>query len=278
MANSGSPEPPEVGGSNERQQSIIAVRKGGTVATEAESAAGLLLKALHARSTEEREAFASGGLARLRHEEEDRELEALLLRQLYLAQMEREEFFLALETANEMIELETLGDVARQDAARAALGLGEIEAAAGHLRIAARVGPASRQPFHLATLGALLRFAGKMDEAIAAFDRAVRIATGDRPFYQAQLALAQLVAGEPPHYRMLELRQHLESDEAPQNGYRLWILGEICAELGDDEACRNYLTRFLAKMTDAPRAKLLALSGEVAHAEALLERISSPRS
>jgi hypothetical protein len=66
-----------------------------------------------------------------------------------------------------------------------------------------------------------------------------------------------------------EVRRGLES--APtQKGYALWVLGELCAALGDEKAGAGYLTRFLGRIEGAPRAKALALAGEVAHAKTLL--------
>src|SRR5262245_38420671 len=58
---------------------------------------------------------------------------AMLLRQLYLSQMEARRFAEALETAQEMVTLGVMPDVARQDAARACLGLGEHAGAIAHL-------------------------------------------------------------------------------------------------------------------------------------------------
>src|SRR5690606_14306456 len=104
------------------------------------------------------------------------------------------------------IELAELGDIARQDAARAAAGLGLIDVAQGHLEIAATICPDSRRSFHWATLGALLRFTGRTADAIAAFHRATRDALTDHVLYQAQLALAEYTAGQPCSYPLAQMR------------------------------------------------------------------------
>ena len=230
-----------------------------------------LLRALRASSTEERDLFAHRGLSR---PSDDPEMTALLLRQLYLVHLERLEYGDALRVADEMVELGELGDVARQDAARAAMGLGLVEIAAGHLRIAARICPTDRRAFHLGTLGALLRFGGRPQEAVDAFSRASRWATKDRSLYRAQQVLCETEAQLELSANPESLRQNLESEEGAR-GYTLWVLGELCALLGDREASRRYLTSFLSRTAGASPAKSLALQGEIARAEALLHELSA---
>ncbi len=277
VANSGVPDPPELDGDEQQpgnpRNSVVVPKGRGVHSASTETAATLLLRALRATGPEARTALALAGLSRLEREEPDEEMEALLLRQLYLGQLEEGDFAAAMETAEDMIELAALGDVARQDAARAALGLGEVDVAVGHLRIAARIAPDSRRAFHLATLGALLRFSGRSEEAISAFEHAVRVATEDRALYQAQLALSEVAAGRPSSQDLATLRTRLESSEH-QRGYTLWVLGELCSHVGDEPASRDYFTRFLDRMTHAGRAKALALRGEVALAQGALRKSS----
>jgi tetratricopeptide (TPR) repeat protein len=154
------------------------------------------------------------------------------------------------------------------------MGLGQLEVAAGHLRIAARICPPDRRAFHWATLGALLRFSGRAREAIEAFAKASRWATKDRSLYRAQQALCEAAAELAPSADLSGLRQSLESGEA-HKGYTLWVLGELCALLGDAKASREYLTSFLSRTHGASPAKNLALKGEIAHAEALLQKLSA---
>lgn len=237
-----------------------------------ESSGDYLARALRAKSPTQRRALAEAGLVRLDQEDDDDpEMEALLLRQLYLAELEDGDLEGALYTAGEMVDLETLGDIARQDAARAAAALGKVDVAAAHLRIAAQVCPPERRAFHLATLGALLRFAGRTSEAVGVFETAASLASKDRWLYLGQWALAEREAGQEPTWSFEDLRQGLESAKS-QQGYALWVLGEVCSALGDRAAGARYLTRFLGRLEGAPRAKALALAGEVAHAKTLLGR------
>lgn len=238
---------------------------------QAETPESCLLRALRASTTEERELYARRGLSRAR---DDEELTALLLRQLYLVHLDRLEYEEALQVAEEMIESGELGDIARQDAARVAVGLGRLEEAASHLRIAARICPLDRRSFHWGTLGALLRFNGHPKEAIDAFKRATRWAQRDRALYRAQQILAEQEAALPLSADLARLRESLESSET-QRGYTLWVLGELCVLLGDRAAGREYLTRFLSRTAGSSSAKSLALRGEIAHAEELLHKLSA---
>jgi len=241
-------------------------------AARRETSGDYLARALRSKNPGQRRALAEAGLVRLDQEDDDDpEMEALLLRQLYLAELEDGDLQAALDTATEMVDLETLGDIARQDAARAAAALGKIDVAAAHLRIAAEVCPLERRAFHLATLGALLRFAGRTSEAVQVFETAASLAEKDRWLYLGQWALAEKAAGQEPTWSFSDLRQGLESTQS-QKGYALWVLGEVCSALGDQAAGARYLTRFLGRLEGAPRAKALALAGEVAHAKVLLSQ------
>lgn len=250
---------------------------------EALDASDCLLRALGSQASEQKRLYAERGLGllnggpgiagELAEDEEDYELMALLLRQKYLADIEEGNDEGALRVAEQMVALGTLGDIARQDAARAALGVDDIAGAIGHLRIAARVCPPDRRAFHYAHLGTLLRFDGQMDQAIEAFQKAIRWATEDRDLYLAQQALAEVALGHTSA-DLEALRVRLENDD-PMKAYALWILGELCVVLGDTESGATYLRRFLSRQTGAPRAKALALKGEVSHASALLRQISA---
>jgi tetratricopeptide (TPR) repeat protein len=231
-----------------------------------------LKKALDARSAAEKEEFAMLGLRALdRAEEDDEELRALLLKQSYDALMAMGQTRDALERAEEIIDLGPLGDVARHDAARAAAALGEIEVAADHLRIAAKVAPEERRAFHFGTLGALLRFAGLAEDAREAFKKAERWADADRAIYRAQRALAEGDAGVGPEESWAELRQELEQSPS-QKGYALWVLGELCARQGDPAASRSYMSAFLKRLERASPLKCLSLKSEIERAREIVAR------
>lgn len=270
MANERPPHPAETRNDSEGLRHRAAAPR--PLARAEVSAAECLLRALRATTPEERDHHASLGL--LAEAEDDREMTALLLRQRYLAEFASGRFEEARTTANEVVALEELGDVARQDAARAALAVGALDEAVEHLRIATRVCPPTRRSFHFATLGAYLRFGGRLDEAIVAFEKAVRFATKERPFYRAQQALAEVALGRPPHKDLSVLREELEGLES-ERGYRLWILGELCSLLGDEAASRRYLTAFVERVHAAPLEKSVALAGELRRAEEILARRSA---
>ncbi|HEY3495796.1 MAG TPA: tetratricopeptide repeat protein, partial [Polyangiaceae bacterium] len=107
----------------------------------------MLRKASLARTPVSRAKYAQRGLSH--RGTLDRTTRTMLLRQLYLSHMEGRRFGDALAVAEQMLESAIMPDVARQDAARACLGLGDREGALVHLRIASRVSPAARRAFHL---------------------------------------------------------------------------------------------------------------------------------
>ncbi|MGH7440181.1 MAG: tetratricopeptide repeat protein, partial [Polyangiaceae bacterium] len=99
----------------------------------------LLVKATAARTPAARARAARQGLAA--RQPLDKTTQALLLRQLSLAHYEQQDFARARQAAVMALELGVLADVIHQDAARAAVGAGDTEAAVRHLRLAARLGP-----------------------------------------------------------------------------------------------------------------------------------------
>jgi len=204
----------------------------------------------------------------------DQTMRCLLLRQLYLAHMEGRRFDDALAIAEEMVDLGAMPDVARQDAARACLGLRERERAIEHLRLASRASPACRRAFHLWTLGSVLYLAGRSREAIGALSRAVRWGTSDRPLYAAQLALARLAAGDASA-DLAALRKHLS--EAPcGQGYGQFVLGELAYHEGELELAQTYLRRFVQRSTSGRIALAVALEGEINRARTLLRQLEGP--
>ena len=189
----------------------------------------LLRKATLARTSITRAKYAERGLAH--GAPLDHTTRVLLLRQLYLSHMEGRRFAEALATAEQMLSTTVMPDVARQDAARACLGLGDREKAIEHLRIGSRVSPPARRAFHLWTLGSVLYLEGRYQDACGALSRAARWGTRDKPLYLAGLGLAQLAAGEAVP-DLAELRERL-SDAPCGQGYGQFVLGELCYALQD---------------------------------------------
>jgi len=231
----------------------------------------LLRKATLARTSGTRAKYAERGLALSAGL--DRTTRALLLRQLYLSHMEARRFAEALAAAEQMILADIMPDVARQDAARACLGLGERERAVDHLRLASRVSPPARRAFHLWTLGSILYLMGHHREAAGALMRASRWGTTEKPLYLAQAALARRAAGEG-NSDLADFRERL-SDAPCGQGYGQFVLGELAYEVGDFPAARQYLRLFIKRTTSGRVALEVALSGEIAHARRLLRAMRS---
>lgn len=232
----------------------------------------LLRKATLARTSGTRAKYAERGLAH--RGSLDRTTRTMLLRQLYLSHMEGKRFADALAVAEQMLEGAVMPDVARQDAARACLGLGDRDGALLHLRIASRVSPPGRRAFHLWTLGSLLFLAGRHREASGALSRAARWGTTDKPLYRAQLALARCASGESVSIETF--RERLEEAACGQ-GYGQFVLGALANEQRDYAAAERYLTTFVRRTTGGRIALVVALSGELAFAKRLLRGIRARR-
>lgn len=233
----------------------------------------MLRKASLARTPLTRAKYAARGLSH--RGGVDRTTRTMLLRQLYLSHMEGRKFAQALDVAEQMLESAVMPDVARQDAARACLGLGDREAALVHLRIAGRVSPPARRAFHLWTLGSVLFLNGQYREAAGALSRAARWGTTDKPLYRAQLLLARAAEGEAVS-GLDNARERLE--EAPcGQGYGQFVLGALAFEQGDLDAAERYLAMFVKRATGGRVALEVALAGEVAYARRILKRIRSRR-
>jgi tetratricopeptide (TPR) repeat protein len=232
----------------------------------ARSAEQHLEKAIAARSTQTRAKYARLGLAG--HRPLDRTTQAMLLRQLYLAHYESRHFAKALVVARQLLQLQVLADVAHQDAARACQALGEIDSAMGHLRLAARVSPASRRAFHFWTLGGLLYLRGRYDEAVSMLSRAARWGTTDKPLYAGHVAMARCARGE----RVPKLDQIItELEGAPcGQGYGRFILGRLCTFAGKPREAQRYLESFVRRTRGSRPALSFALEGELADAEQTL--------
>ncbi|MGK4002311.1 tetratricopeptide repeat protein [Sorangium sp. So ce1036] len=191
----------------------------------------------------------------------DRTTQALLLRQLYLAYFETRRFERAAEVAEQIVALDVLRDVAHQDAARARQALGDIEGAVGHLRLAARTGPASRRAFHWWTLGSVYHLARRYDEAIGALTRAARWGTRDKPLYQGHLAVVQCESGATVE-GLGALIDRLSEVPAGQ-GYGRFVLGQMAYFDRRWDEARKYLEAFVQRSTSGRAAVAIALGGEI---------------
>jgi len=229
-----------------------------------------LARAMAAKTARARGIWARRGLAsRARL---DRTIQAMLLRQLYLAHFEQGQFRRAFQVSEQSLELGILQDVVHQDAARAAAALGDLEAASRHLRTAARLGPPNRRAFHWWTLGGLYFLADRHVEAIAALERAARWATREKPLYQGHLAAARCASGARVA-SLGPLIAKLASVPAGQ-GYDRFVLGLLSFYAGRYGAARRYLEAFVARTVEARTPMTIALSGELERAKNTLRTIA----
>jgi hypothetical protein len=230
----------------------------------------LLRRAMSSESPRERAAFAKRGLTARRI---DRTTQAMLLRQLYLAYFESRAFARALEVGEQVVALGILPDVAHQDAARAAQALGQVDVAASHLRLAARISPPKRKAFHWWTLGSIFYLAGRYEEAISAMTRAARWGTTDKPLYRGHLALAQCASGK----RVRDLRGLIErlADVPAGQGYGRFVLGQLAFYGGRGPDARRYLESFVRRSEGGRRAMTIALEGELRIAKTTLAALKA---
>lgn len=196
----------------------------------------------------------------------------MLLRQLYLAYYEERRFAKAFDVAVQSVEIGVLPDVAHQDAARACQALGDVEGAAGHLRLAARASPPKRRAFHWWTLGSLYFLAGRFDAAASAMSRAARWGTLDKPLYQGHLAVVLCASGQGvPDLGLLIDR--LAEVPAGQ-GYGRFVLGQMAFYDRRFDEARRYLEAFVRRSSTGRAALAIALDGEISVAKRTLASIA----
>jgi len=254
----GSPPPP----------SVTRIKVTTPVREETPSATTCLERAMKAKTPAARAKHARAGLIT----ECDTETQGLLLRQLYLGELEGGNFEKARIAAEQMIELGVLGDVAHHDAARACQAIGEYDAAISHLEEASLVGPPQRRSFHLSTLGGLLYAIGRAADATDPLSRAVeQNDDGATPLLRGQLALAKHAAdGDESD---LDYAYHELLRDPSGEGYGRFVLGELANARGDRLSARMHLEAFLSKVKRSRPASQAALSPEVARATTTLGSI-----
>ncbi len=223
-----------------------------------------------ARSPAARARWARQGLSS--HAPLDKTTQAMLLRQLYLSHYETRRFSRAYAVAVQALELDVLRDVLHQDAARAALGEADVQAALSHLRLAARRAPVSRRAFHLWTLGSALFLLQRHAEAIGVLTRAVRWGQGDKPLYRAHLALVRLAAGE--HVEDLQGAIDDLASAPCGRGYGRFVLGHLAYAAGQWSTARRYLHAFVRRTETRPTLAI-ALDGEMRMALATLAKMAA---
>lgn len=241
----------------------------------------LLEKALTAGSPALRAKYATHGL---RQPVLGRDTHVLLLRQLYLAHLEREHFAEARGVAEQMVALGDLTEPALHDAARACLAQRDYVAAAGHLRVAARSAPAQRRALHLWTLGRALYLNEQYEEAQNAFQRALRWTTENQSLYRAHAALSQWrrqqrrgqpsvsKSSESNDVELSDLREHYAqlSRLDPLPLYAEFLAAELLREVGERSVSLVLLRRFVEQAERATTEIAVGLRAEIAIARGWL--------
>jgi tetratricopeptide (TPR) repeat protein len=202
----------------------------------------------------------------------DLDTQAMLLRQLYLGQLERGDWEAARVAAEQFVALQVMPDVARHDAARACQALGDLPAAVVHLRAAVSASPPERKTFHLSTLGSLLYVSGRAAEACEALTEALERDDPAAPLLRGQLALARFAAEADA--AELDVAFHELLHDRTGEGYGRFVLGELAMARGDRRAAQLFLQAFLTKAKRARPAAQAALKPEIDRATAVLGRLT----
>jgi len=230
-----------------------------------------LSRALSADSAAGRARFAQAGLD-LDPSSIEPDTHVLLLRQLYLAQLEERSFGAAEETARQMTLVGPMSDIAHHDLARVLIALDREDDAIHHQRLAGRHAPAGRRSFHLWSLATLQHFAGRVEDALSSLRRAERWAHRDRALLAAHSAFIELDAGGAPE-GLDRIVADLEAVEQKE-GYGEYLLGMIAEKVGDAPRAETFLRAFLRRNASADVAKALTLREELHRARTALARLA----
>lgn len=228
--------------------------------------------ALRSAEPEARMANARAGLAFPAEAVED-DTRVLLLRQVYMGELELHRFRAAIDTATEMAAVGPLKDIALHDRARAEQALGDVAAAIASQRMAARHAPVDRRSFMLWSLATLQHFFGDVEGALGTLDKGLLIAGDDRPLLKAHYAYICLENDEAVE-DLQEIRTKLASAKCGE-GYGQYILGMIAHEMGDVKVAVVHLQNFLRRNASIDAAKALTLREELRRARLTLADLVS---
>jgi tetratricopeptide (TPR) repeat protein len=224
-----------------------------------------------ATSPDEAASHARKGLAQIAAD--DAEGAVLLQREIFKAHLMSGRPRSAHAVARKMVRGGALPEVAHADLGRACAALGWWVRAAQAYRLAARFAPARRRALHWGACGSAFHHARHHDQAIAAFDRALRWSTTTRPLHRAQAALVRLDRGE----KIDDLDGVVADLELARcgEGYGRYVLGRLIIAGGDRRKGAGFLREFLRRnVGDALREATLA--GEIREARKLLQQTRRP--
>jgi len=207
----------------------------------------------------------------------DPETRLLLLREIYRSHLYARRLRSAHAIARKMVRIGVAQELAHADLGRACAAMGWWDRAAPAYRIAARNAPASRRSLHWAQVGTALHHAGQFDEALSAYERAVRWSLGARALHRAQGFLAQVDRGDEAQtlVGLPELLDELR-DARCGEGYGRYVRGLLHLSLGERAEARQNLLAFLKRnVSDPMRATTLA--AEIRRARLTLRLMSPPK-
>jgi hypothetical protein len=234
----------------------------------AESALGQLRKARGARGAS-RAKYAREGLAQ---RPEDAETRWLLMRQLYIAQLEGGALEKARDVALEMTSVfSEVEDVARFDLARVFLGLHAWDDAGTQLALAEEAAPAARKWDHSFAIARLHGALGRPERALAVLDGVGRSVVRLRkdPVVQAARVVWKTQAGSPTAKKVLLEHYHRLSETSPLPALGEFFAGQLLALLGKPES-EAVFGGFLRSARKLPAVARLGLAAEVHEAQRLL--------
>lgn len=228
--------------------------------------------ALRSAEPETRMANARAGLA-FPAEAIEADTKVLLLRQIYIGELELHRFRAAVDTAGKMAAVGPLKDIALHDRARAEQAMGDVSAAIASQRMAARHAPADRRSFMLWSLATLQHFYGDVEGALGTIDKGLLIARDDRPLLKAHYAYICLENDEAVE-DLHEVRASLSAAKCGE-GYGQYILGMIAYHMGDMKVAVVHLQNFLRRNASIDAAKALTLREELRRARLTLAELVS---
>lgn len=228
--------------------------------------------ALRAKKPEARMASARAGLG-FPEDAIEADTKVLLLRQLYIGQLELHLFRAAIDTAKEMAKVGPLKDIALHDRSRAEQAMGDVPAAIASQRLAARHAPAERRSFMLWSLATLQHFYGDVEGALGTLDKGLLIARDDRPLLKAHAAYICLENDEAVE-DLAKVRSELGAAKCGE-GYGQYILGMIAIHMGDESVAAAHLRAFLRRNARLDPAKALTLREELRRARLTLAKLES---
>ncbi|MFT5357386.1 MAG: tetratricopeptide (TPR) repeat protein [Polyangiales bacterium] len=228
--------------------------------------------ALRSPEPEARMANARAGLA-FPPEALEADTKVLLLRQVYIGQLELHRFRAAVDTAGEMAAVGPLKDIALHDRARAEQAMGDVSGAIASQRMAARHAPAERRSFMLWSLATIQHFSGDIEGALGTIDKGLLIAGDDRALLKAHWAYICLENDEAVE-DLKEVRANLNAAKCGE-GYGQYILGMIAYHMGDMKIAIVHLQHFLRRNASVDAAKALTLREEFRRARLTLAELVS---